>query len=89
MMCVLVFQVYKALHRHVVLSSPPTATAVASTATMSALNDRLNVLGYLCSNAHSAEVSIEYRNECLIKLNATYHFYHFTSFQTVLMTDLS
>ena len=51
-----ILQVYKALHRHAVLSSPPTATASASSATMAALQDRLNVLGYLCSNAHSAEV---------------------------------
>ena len=49
--------IYKALHRHVVLPSPPTATNAASPATMTALNDRLNVLGYLSTIVHSAEVA--------------------------------
>ena len=49
-------QVYKALYRHSSLSAPPNPNTPASAATIAALSDRLNVLGYLGTIAHSAEV---------------------------------
>lgn len=46
--------VFKALHKVTQLTQ---ASVTPTTATLAALNDRINILGYLCSLAGSAEVS--------------------------------